>query len=70
YGSSTVGYATQIFSVGYAVQKFDARVSTKQFKVFIDQNTSSFSAEPQLVVNYYHNVLGPFDTRIYGQAVL
>ncbi|KAA9847328.1 LPS assembly protein LptD, partial [Escherichia coli] len=30
---------------------------------------SSYSAEPQLDVNYYHNDLGPFDTRIYGQAV-
>ncbi|AGR57269.1 MAG TPA: LPS assembly protein LptD [Salmonella bongori] len=69
YGSSTDGYATQKFSVGYAVQDFDATVSTKQFQVFNDQNTSSYSAEPQLDVNYYHNDLGPFDTRIYGQAV-
>ncbi|EIM0646026.1 LPS assembly protein LptD [Salmonella enterica subsp. enterica serovar Infantis] len=68
YGSSTDGYATQKFSVGYAVQNFDATVSTKQFQVFNDQNTSSYSAEPQLDVNYYHNDLGPFDTRIYGQA--
>ncbi|ENL8339963.1 LPS assembly protein LptD [Salmonella enterica subsp. enterica serovar Muenchen] len=69
YGSSTDGYATQKFSVGYAVQNFDATVSTKQFQVFNDQNTSSYSAEPQLDVNYYHNDLGPFDTRIYGQEV-
>ncbi|EAN8624988.1 LPS assembly protein LptD [Salmonella enterica] len=69
YGSSTDGYATQKFSVGYAVQNFDATVSTKQFQVFNDQNTSSYSAEPQLDVNYYHNDLGPFDTRIYGQVV-
>lgn len=69
YGSSTDGYATQKFSVGYAVQNFDATVSTKQFQVFNDQNTSSYSAEPQLDVNYYHNDLGPFDTRIYGQTV-
>ncbi|EIK5540745.1 LPS assembly protein LptD [Salmonella enterica] len=69
YGSSTDGYATQKFSVGYAVQNFDATVSTKQFQVFNDQNTSSYSAEPQLDVNYYHNDLGPFDTRIHGQAV-
>ncbi|HBZ1690829.1 TPA: LPS assembly protein LptD [Salmonella enterica subsp. enterica serovar Hadar] len=69
YGSSTDGYATQKFSVGYAVQNFDATVSTKQFQVFNDQNTSSYSAEPQLDVNYYHNDLGPFDTRIYAQAV-
>lgn len=69
YGSSTDGYATQKFSVGYAVQNFDATVSTKQFQVFSDQNTSSYSAEPQLDVNFYQNDLGPFDTRIYGQAV-
>ena len=69
YGSSTDGYATQKFSVGYAVQNFDATVSTKQFQVFSDQNTSSYSAEPQLDVNFYQNDVGPFDTRIYGQAV-
>ncbi|CAD7560838.1 MULTISPECIES: LPS assembly protein LptD [Citrobacter] len=69
YGSSTDGYATQKFSVGYAVQNFDATVSTKQFQVFDDQNTSSYSAEPQLDVNFYQNDVGPFDTRIYGQAV-
>ena len=69
YGSSTDGYATQKFSVGYAVQNFNAIVSTKQFQVFSEQNTSSYSAEPQLDVNYYQNDVGPFDTRIYGQAV-
>lgn len=69
YGSSTDGYATQKFSLGYAVQNFDATVSTKQFQVFSDQNNSSYSAEPQLDVNYYQNDVGPFDTRIYGQAV-
>ncbi|WP_260862550.1 LPS assembly protein LptD [Citrobacter sp. Marseille-Q6884] len=69
YGSSTDGYATQKFSVGYAVQNFDATVSTKQFQVFGDQNKSSYSAEPQLDVNFYQNDVGPFDTRVYGQAV-
>lgn len=69
YGSSTDGYATQKFSVGYAVQNFNATVSTKQFQVFSEQNTSSYSAEPQLDVNYYQNDVGPFDTRIHGQAV-
>lgn len=69
YGSSTDGYATQKFSVGYAVQNFNATVSTKQFQVFSEQNTSSYSAEPQLDVNYYQNDVGPFDTRINGQAV-
>ncbi|WP_280954247.1 LPS assembly protein LptD [Escherichia sp. E2593] len=69
YGSSTDGYATQKFSVGYAVQNFDATLSTKQFQVFDDTSGNSYAAEPQLDVNYYHNDLGPFDTRIYGQAV-
>ncbi|MBA8503146.1 LPS assembly protein LptD [Escherichia fergusonii] len=69
YGSSTDGYATQKFSVGYAVQNFDATLSTKQFQVFDDNSGNSYAAEPQLDVNYYHNDLGPFDTRIYGQAV-
>ncbi len=69
YGSSTDGYASQKFSVGYAVQNFDATVSTKQFQVFDAQNSNSYSAQPQLDVNYYQNDVGPFDTRIYGQAV-
>ena len=69
YGSSTDGYATQKFSVGYAVQNFDATVSTKQFQVFDRNNSNSYSAEPQLDVNFYQNDVGPFDTRIYGQAV-
>ena len=69
YGSSTDGYATQKFSVGYAVQNFDATVSTKQFQVFDAANSNSYSAQPQLDVNYYQNDVGPFDTRVYGQAV-
>ncbi|RKQ39949.1 LPS assembly protein LptD [Enterobacter sp. R1(2018)] len=70
YGSNTDGYATQKFSVGYAVQNFDATISTKQFQVFDSQRTrNSYRAEPQLDVNYYQNDVGPFDTRIYGQAV-
>jgi LPS-assembly protein len=69
YGSSTDGYATQKFSVGYAVQNFDATVSTKQFQVFSDQSTPTYGAEPQLDVNWYQNNVGPFDTRVYAQAV-
>ncbi|WP_231825405.1 LPS assembly protein LptD [Pseudocitrobacter corydidari] len=69
YGSSTDGYATQKFSVGYAVQNFNATVSTKQFQVFDRTSSNSYSAEPQLDVNFYQNDVGPFDTRIYGQAV-
>jgi LPS-assembly protein len=69
YGSSTDGYATQIFSAGYAVQNFNATVSTKQFQVFSNQTRSTYAAEPQLDVNWYQNDVGPFDTRIYGQAV-
>ncbi|MBE3329977.1 LPS assembly protein LptD [Enterobacter cloacae complex sp. P27C] len=69
YGSSTDGYATQKFTVGYAVQNFDATVSTKQFQVFSDQSTPTYGAEPQLDVNWYQNNVGPFDTRVYAQAV-
>ncbi|MFK3713055.1 MULTISPECIES: LPS assembly protein LptD [Leclercia] len=69
YGSSTDGYATQIFSAGYAVKNFDATVSTRQFQVFSSQNASTYGAEPQLDVNWYQNDVGPFDTRVYGQAV-
>ncbi|WP_449545677.1 LPS assembly protein LptD [Lelliottia amnigena] len=69
YGSSTDGYATQKFSVGYALQNFNATVSSKQFQVFSNQTRSVYGAEPQLDVNWYQNDVGPFDTRIYGQAV-
>ena len=69
YGSSTDGYATQIFSAGYAVENFNATVSTKQFQVFNTQTRSTYGAEPQLDVNWYQNDVGPFDTRVYGQAV-
>ena len=69
YSSSTDGYATQIFSAGYAVQNFNATVSTKQFQVFDSQTRSTYGAEPQLDVNWYQNDVGPFDTRVYAQAV-
>ncbi|MBO2915021.1 LPS assembly protein LptD [Enterobacter sichuanensis] len=69
YGSSTDGYATQKFSVGYAIQNFNATVSTKQFQVFSSQSASTYGAEPQLDVNWYQNDVGPFDTRVYAQAV-
>lgn len=70
YGSSTDGYATQKFSVGYTTENFDATLATKQFQVFDSQRTrNSYRAEPQLDVNFYQNDVGPFDTRIYGQAV-
>ncbi|ENF7814639.1 LPS assembly protein LptD [Enterobacter soli] len=69
YGSSTDGYATQKFSAGYAIENFNATVSTKQFQVFSTQTNSTYGAEPQLDVNWYQNDVGPFDTRVYAQAV-
>lgn len=69
YGSSTDGYATQKFSVGYAIQNFNATVSTKQFQVFSSQTSSTYGAQPQLDVNWTQNDVGPFDTRVYAQAV-
>ncbi|WP_312584518.1 LPS assembly protein LptD, partial [Atlantibacter sp.] len=69
YGSSTDGYATQKFSVGYAIQNFDATVSTKKFQVFNTTSGNTYGAEPQLDVNWYQNNVGPFDTRLYAQAV-
>lgn len=69
YGSSTDGYATQKFSVGYAIENFNATVSTKQFQVFNTQTASTYGAEPQLDVNWFQNDVGPFDTRVYAQAV-
>ncbi|WP_123348571.1 MULTISPECIES: LPS assembly protein LptD [unclassified Enterobacter] len=69
YGSSTDGYATQIFSAGYAVENFDATISSRQFQVFNSASSNSYAAQPQLDVNYYKQDLGPFDARVYGQAV-
>ncbi|EKY3199311.1 LPS assembly protein LptD [Cronobacter turicensis] len=69
YGSSTDGYARQFFSVGYAVENFDATLSTLQFQVFDTSRGDSYRAEPQLDVNVYQNDVGPFDTRLYAQAV-
>ncbi|EKM0527118.1 LPS assembly protein LptD [Cronobacter turicensis] len=69
YGSSTDGYARQFFSVGYAVENFDATLSTLQFQVFDTSRGDSYRAEPQLDVNFYQNDVGPFDTRLYAQAV-
>ena len=68
YGSSTDGYATQIFSAGYAVENFDATISSRQFQVFNRESSNAYGAQPQLDVNFYQNDLGPFDARIYGQA--
>ncbi|MTD67481.1 LPS assembly protein LptD, partial [Escherichia coli] len=42
---------------------------SKQFQVFSQHNTISQSAGPQLGVKYYQKDFGPFDTRIYAQAV-
>ncbi|ELY4663158.1 LPS assembly protein LptD [Cronobacter muytjensii] len=69
YGSSTDGYARQFFSVGYAVENFDATLSTLQFQVFDTSRGDSYRAEPQLDMNFYQNDVGPFDTRLYAQAV-
>ena len=38
-------------------------------KKVADQSTPTYGAEPQLDVNWYQNDVGPFDTRIYAQAV-
>ena len=70
YGSTTDGYATQKFSVGYADENWDISLASKQFQVFSDfGNTNSYRAQPQLDVTYYQNDVGPFDTKIVGQAV-
>lgn len=69
YGSSTDGYATQKFSVGYAVENFDATVSAKKFQILDEGRSNSYYAQPQLDVNFYQNNVGPFDTRLFAQAV-
>ncbi|PKH22639.1 LPS assembly protein LptD [Enterobacterales bacterium CwR94] len=70
YGSTTDGYATQKFSVGYADTNWNATLSTKQFQVFAGQaNNDIYRAEPQLDLNFYQNDIGPFDGRIFAQAV-
>jgi LPS-assembly protein len=70
YYSSTDGYATQKFSVGYADTNWDATLSTKDFQVFgSTSNSNVYRAMPQLDLNFYQNDMGPFDGRIYAQAV-
>ena len=69
YGNSTDGYATQKFSAGYFVDNFAATLSTRKFQVLDDGKNSSYYAMPQLDVNFYQNDVGPFDTRLYMQAV-
>ncbi|AUQ40970.1 LPS assembly protein LptD [Yersinia ruckeri] len=69
YGSSTDGYATQIFSVGYAQENWNATLASKQFQVFTDAgNANAYRAQPQLDLNYYKNDIGPFDLHVYGQV--
>ncbi|WP_049792198.1 LPS assembly protein LptD [Pantoea sp. At-9b] len=70
YYSSTDGYATQKFSVGYSDTNWDATLSTKDFQVFGTTSSSNvYRAMPQLDLNFYQNDIGPFDGRIYAQAV-
>ncbi|MXP49355.1 LPS assembly protein LptD [Pantoea sp. Eser] len=70
YHSSTDNYATQKFSIGYAESNWDATLSTKDFQVFGDTSGSNvYRAMPQLDLNFYQNGIGPFDGRIYAQAV-
>ena len=69
YGNSTDGYATQKFSAGYFVDNFDATLSSRKFQVLDDGKNSSYYALPQLDVNFYQNDVGPFDMRLYAQAV-
>ncbi|EMH4163139.1 LPS assembly protein LptD [Pluralibacter gergoviae] len=69
YGNSTDGYATQKFSAGYFVDNFDANLSARKFQVLDDGRNSSYYSLPQLDVNFYQNDVGPFDTRLYAQAV-
>ncbi|TKI08730.1 LPS assembly protein LptD [Martelella alba] len=70
YGSTTDGYATQKFSIGYADENWDISLASKQFQIFADAgNANSYRAMPQLDATYYRNDVGPFDTKIYAQAV-
>ena len=70
YYSSTDGYATQKFSIGYADTNWDATLSSRDFQVFGDtSNSNVYRAQPQLDLNFYQNDIGPFDGRVYAQAV-
>ncbi len=70
YYTSTDGYASQKFSVGYADTNWDATLSTKDFQIFGNtSNSNVYRAFPQLDLNWYQNDVGPFDTRVYAQAV-
>lgn len=70
YYSSTDGYASQKFSIGYADTNWNATLSSKDFQIFEkDRNKNVYRAQPQLDFNYYANDVGPFDTRLFAQAV-
>ncbi|WP_239001154.1 LPS assembly protein LptD [Pantoea stewartii] len=70
YYSSTDGYASQKFSAGYADTNWDATLSSRDFQIFGNTNDSNvYRALPQLDLNWYQNDVGPFDTRVYAQAV-
>jgi len=68
YGSTTDGYATQIFSAGYMQKNWNVTLSSKQFQIFTTGgNQNAHRAQPQIDINYYKNSLGPFDFHTYGQ---
>ncbi len=70
YYSSTDGYVTQKFSIGYANTNWDATLFSRDFQVFGDtSNKNVYGVQPQLDLNFYRNDMGPFDGRIYAQAV-
>lgn len=69
YYSSTDGYAAQKFSFGYADTNWDATLSALDYQTFNRLNTDIYRALPQLDINAYQNDVGPFDTRLFAQAV-
>ncbi|MXP66836.1 LPS assembly protein LptD [Pantoea sp. Nvir] len=70
YYSSANGYTTQKFSIGYAAANWDATLFSRDFQVFRDTSKYNiYRAQPQLELNFYQKGIGPFDGRIYAQAV-
>lgn len=67
--NTTDGYVNQKFSLGYADKQWDATLSSRDYQTFNTNNDGIYRALPQLDVNFYQNDLGPFDARIYAQAV-
>lgn len=69
HSSITDGYATQKINFGYTDKNWNSALSYKQFQVFDTNSRDVYCASPQLNLTYYKNDIGPFNLKIFSQAV-